>query len=76
MLARSDYLASVPALVLDEARVRGLKSLRIKGSFWSIGLGYSHVRTAHLPSALSSFITTLRAHILTLKPVQPSVLDA
>ena len=76
MLARSDYLASVPALVLDVARVRGLKTLRIKGSFWSIGLGYAHMRTAYLPSALSSFITTLRAHILTLKPVQPSVLDA
>ncbi len=76
MLARSDYLASVPALVLDEARVRGLAQLRIKGSFWSIGLGYAHVRTAHLPSALSSFITILRAHILTLKPVQPNVLDA
>jgi DNA-binding transcriptional LysR family regulator len=76
VLARSDYLASVPALVLDEARVRGLAQLQMKGSFWSIGLGYSHVRTAHLPSALSSFITTLRAHILTLKPIQPSVLDA
>jgi DNA-binding transcriptional LysR family regulator len=76
MLARSDYLASVPALVLDDARARGLAQLRIKGSFWSIGLGYAHVRTAHLPSALSSFIAILRAHILTLKPVQPRVLDA
>jgi hypothetical protein len=75
-LSQSDYLASVPALVLDEARMRGLAPLRMKGSFWSIGLGYSHLRTAHLPSALSSFITTLRARILTLKPVQPSVLDA
>jgi DNA-binding transcriptional LysR family regulator len=76
MLARSDYLASVPALVLDDARARGLAQLRIKGSFWSIGLGYAHVRTAHLPSALSSFVAILRAHLLKLKPVQPSVLDA
>jgi DNA-binding transcriptional LysR family regulator len=76
MLAKSDFLASVPALVLDDARARGLTRLRIKGSFWSIGLGYAHLRTAHLPSALSSFVTILRAQIVALKPVQPNVLDA
>jgi DNA-binding transcriptional LysR family regulator len=76
MLARSDYLASVPSLVLDDARSRGLAPLRIKGSFWSIGLGYAHVRTAHLPSALSTFITILRSQILALKPTIPNALDA
>jgi DNA-binding transcriptional LysR family regulator len=75
-LARSNYLASMPSLVLPDARKRGLTELNIKGSFWSVGLGYAHLRTAHLPSALAAFITILRAHMLTLKATHPSVLDA
>ncbi|HVZ54726.1 MAG TPA: LysR substrate-binding domain-containing protein, partial [Pseudolabrys sp.] len=75
-LARTNYLASVPSLVLPEARRRGLTELNVKGSFWSVGLGYAHLRTAHLPSALATFITILRAHMLTLKTAHPSVLDA
>jgi hypothetical protein len=34
------------------------------------------VRTAHLPSALSSFITILRSQIVALKPIVPNALDA
>jgi DNA-binding transcriptional LysR family regulator len=75
LLARSNYLASMPSLVLAEARRRGLTALNVKGSFWSVGLGFAYVRTAHPPSALASFITILRAHMLTLKTAHPSVLD-
>ena len=49
MLAGSDYWASVPALVLDESRVQGLVAMRMKDSFRSIALSYSHVRTRIYP---------------------------
>jgi DNA-binding transcriptional LysR family regulator len=76
LVARSSYLASMPSLVLPEARKRGLTALNIKGSFWSVGLGFAYLRTAHLPSALSAFITCLRTHMLTISEAHPSVLDA
>lgn len=73
VLAASNYLACVPPLVLDDAKAHGLTALNIKGSFWSVGLGIAHLNTAHLPSALTTFIAILRAHILTLKTDNPSL---
>lgn len=76
LLARSDYVASIPALVLPDAKARDLVALKVKGSFWSIGLGFAHVRTSQLPPALKIFLSILRARILTIKNDQPSLLDA
>jgi hypothetical protein len=67
VLAGSNYLACVPPLVLDDARAHGLTALRVRGSFWSVGLGIAHVRSAHLPSALAAFIAILRMHVLALQ---------
>lgn len=75
LLSGSDYLASMPSLVLPQARLRGLTPLQVKGSFWSVGFGFAYVRTAHLPPALAGFVSILRTHMLSLKPTNPIVLD-
>lgn len=75
LLARSDYLASVPSLVLAQAQARGLQALHVKGSFWSVGLGYAHLRTRHLPVALAGFLSILRIHMLASQAPQPVFLD-
>lgn len=75
LIGTSNHLASMPSLVLPGAQKRGLVALNIKGSFWSVGLGIAHLRTAYLPSALASFITILRTRMLALKSAHPSVLD-
>jgi DNA-binding transcriptional LysR family regulator len=75
LLATSDYLASVPSLVLPDARARGLVALKVKGSFWSIGLGYAHLRTSQVPPALKTFLSILRTHILMIESDNPRILD-
>jgi hypothetical protein len=61
--------------VLPDARARGLVALKVKGSFWSIGLGYAHLRTSQVPPALKTFLSILRAHILMIGNDHPRVLD-
>jgi hypothetical protein len=52
-----------------------LVALKVKGSFWSIGLGYAHLRTSQVPPALKTFLSILRARILTIGSDNPRVLD-
>lgn len=75
LLRRSKYLASMPSLVLPEARARGLTALHVRGSFWSVGLGFAYVRTSHLPPALAGFVNILRSNMLALTQSTPPVLD-
>jgi DNA-binding transcriptional LysR family regulator len=75
LLARSDCLASVPSLVLADAQTHGLQALHVKGSFWSVGLGFAHLRTKHLPSALATFLTILRIQMLAFQRPSAVILD-
>lgn len=76
VLAQSDYLASIPSLVLPQARARGLVPLRMKGAFWSVSIGFAHLRTSQLPPATAAFVNVLRAHVVAMRDVPPASLDA
>lgn len=76
VVAQSDYLASIPSLVLPQARARGLVPLRMKGAFWSVSIGFAHLRTAQLPPATAAFVQALRTHVVAMREALPASLDA
>ncbi len=56
LIKKSDYLASVPSLLLPNARAMGLDKLSIRGSLWRVMLGIAYRRTARSSAALATFI--------------------
>ena len=56
LIKKSDYLASVPSVLLPNARAMGLGKLPIRGSLWRVMLGIAYRRTAHSSAALAAFI--------------------
>ena len=56
------YLASVPSVVLPDARRAGLDRLKTEGGFWSIAIGIAYLRTANPPPAITALGLALRQH--------------
>jgi DNA-binding transcriptional LysR family regulator len=62
MLKSGPYLASVPSVVLPDARRAGLDRLKTEGGFWSIAIGIAYLRTANPPPAITALGLALRQH--------------
>lgn len=62
LLKNGPYLASVPSVVLPEARRAGLDRLETEGAFWNVSIGIAYLRTANPPPAITSLGLALRRH--------------
>ncbi|MCL4674655.1 MAG: LysR family transcriptional regulator, partial [Pararhodobacter sp.] len=62
LLKSGPYLASVPAVVLPDARRAGLDRLETEGAFWSVAIGIAYLRTANPPPAITALGLALRRH--------------
>ena len=60
LIKKSDYLASIPSLLLPNAQAMGLGKLPIRGALWQVTLGIAYRRTAHPSAALQAFIDACR----------------
>ncbi len=65
LLNEGRYLASVPANVLERARMTGLDTIDVDGAFWSIAIGIAYLRSIHPPPAITSLSLILRRHFET-----------
>ena len=65
LLNEGSYLASVPSIVLDRARMTGLDAIDVDGAFWSIAIGIAYLRSIHPPPAVTSLSLILRRHFET-----------
>lgn len=65
LLNEGRYLASVPSIVLERARMTGLDAIDVDGAFWSIIIGIAYLRSIHPPPAITSLSLILRRHFET-----------
>lgn len=71
LLNDGPYLASVPSIVLQRARMAGIDEIDVDGAFWSIAIGIAYLRSIHPPPAVTSLRLILRRHFET-GPQAPS----
>lgn len=62
LLKSGPYLASVPSVVLPDARRAGLDRLETEGAFWNIAVGIAYLRSANPPPAITALGLALRRH--------------
>jgi DNA-binding transcriptional LysR family regulator len=62
LLRDGPYLASVPALILPQARALGLDEVDVHGAFWSVPIGTIYMRSSTPPLAVTSLALILRQH--------------
>jgi DNA-binding transcriptional LysR family regulator len=62
LLKEGNYLASVPSMVLPQARASGLDEIHVDGSFWSMTMGVAYLRSVHPAPVVTSLAVILRRH--------------
>lgn len=62
LLKSGPYLASVPSVILAEARRLGLAPIKTEGAFWSISIGVAYLRSVNPPPAITALALALRRH--------------